>query len=267
MDKKAVENLLHLVQQGRVNVDEAVAKLAVLPYEDLGFAKPDYHRAIRQGFPEVILGEGKTAAQIVGIARKLRSQHALVVATRVDQIKAQEALAMIKEGESQATEMIEVEYLSQPRCLIFGKLPTPQSSSSSSPGDDKPQVSIITAGTADIAVAEEAALLLVASGVSVTCIYDVGVAGIKRLFDALELLRETRVTIVIAGMDGALASFVAGLIEKPVIAVPTSVGYGASFGGVAPILTMLNSCAAGLCVVNIDNGFGAAMAAVRMLKT
>ena len=265
MDKKALQNLLHLVQQGRVNVDEAVAKLAVLPYEDLGFAKPDYHRAIRQGFPEVIFGEGKTAAQIVGIACKLRSQHALVIATRVDQTKADEALAMMKEGESQATEKIEVEYLSQPRCLIFGKLPTPQSGPNTK--DGKPQVSIITAGTADITVAEEAALLLVASGVPVTCIYDVGVAGIKRLFDALELLRETRVTIVIAGMDGALASFVAGLIEKPVIAVPTSVGYGASFGGVAPLLTMLNSCAAGLCVVNIDNGFGAAMAAVRMLKT
>ena len=260
MDKKAVENLLNLVQQGRVNVDDAIAKLAVLPYEDLGFAKPDYHRAIRQGFPEVIFGEGKTAAQIVGIARKLRSQHALVVATRVDLAKAKEAISLVESEKSGTEKDFEIEYLDQPRCLIFGKLPNPQS-----PGG-KPQVSIITAGTADIAVAEEAALLLVASGISVTCIYDVGVAGIKRLFDALELLRETRVTIVIAGMDGALASFVAGLIEKPVIAVPTSVGYGASFGGVAPLLTMLNSCAAGLCVVNIDNGFGAAMAAVRMLK-
>ncbi|MBP9093411.1 nickel pincer cofactor biosynthesis protein LarB [bacterium] len=151
------------------------------------------------------------------------------------------------------------EYLPQPKALVFGQLPMPKK--------DAPSVSIVTAGTADIAVAEEVALFIVAAGYPVSCVYDVGVAGVHRLFDSLALLRKAHVTVVVAGMDGALASFVGGLLDKPVIAVPTSIGYGASFEGVAALLSMLNSCAAGLTVVNIDNGFGAAMAALRILAT
>jgi NCAIR mutase (PurE)-related protein len=248
VDKKALENLLLLVSQGKMSVEAAQEKLAILPYEDLGFAKPDYHRAIRQGFPEVIFGEAKSARQIIDIAKKLKSHHALIVATRVDEVKAK---LVLKEFEN-------AEYLSGCRCLLFGSLPV-------LPPGVPAEVSVITAGTADIPVAEEVALLLVAAGKPVSCIYDTGVAGIKRLFDSLEILRKTKVTVVIAGMDGALPSFVAGLIEKPVIAIPTSVGYGTSFNGVAPLLTMLNSCAPGLTVVNIDNGYGAAMACLRIL--
>lgn len=252
MDKSAVEKLLLDVKAGSLTVAQAMEKLAVLPYGDIEFARPDFHRALRQGFPEVIFCPGKTALQVFDIAVKLRSQHACVIATRADRVLAGQVLKMAAQKESFAAE-----YLEQPRALIFGSLPEVSA--------DKPSVAIITAGTSDIPVAEEAALLVVAAGYPVKCIYDVGVAGVKRLFDSLEVLRRSSVTIVIAGMDGALASFVGGLLEKPVIAVPTSIGYGSSEGGKAALLSMLNSCAAGMTVVNIDNGFGAAMAALRIL--
>jgi NCAIR mutase (PurE)-related protein len=333
MDRKSVEDLLRSVSQGGISVSDACERLAILPYQDLGFAKPDLHRGLRQGFPEVIFCPGKTPQQIVDIAIRLRASNSIVVATRVEEAQAKEVVRLYNraaaasqnsgaaihsfssatsqspsngsgqsssslstEGSSSVSEtssttsdaamanattsnaiassvasspvleksVVEIplndcEYLPQPRALVFGQLPMPKK--------DAPSVSIVTAGTADIAVAEEVALFIVAAGYPVSCVYDVGVAGVHRLFDSLALLRKAHVTVVVAGMDGALASFVGGLLEKPVIAVPTSIGYGASFEGVAALLSMLNSCAAGLTVVNIDNGFGAAMAALRILAT
>jgi len=252
MDKKAVEELLQNVASGSISPATAAEQLAVLPYSDLGFAKLDLHRALRLGSAEVIFCPGKTSAQVVQIARKLKAHHALVIATRADQIMADQVLLALKE------EMPQVQYLEGARALVFGTMPRAK--------NDGPSVSIITAGTADIPVAEETALMVVAAGYAVRCLYDVGVAGVHRLLDNLELLRTSDVTIVIAGMDGALASFVGGLLDRPIIAVPTSVGYGASFNGVAALLSMLSSCAPGVTVVNIDNGFGAAMAALRLLK-
>lgn len=333
MDRKSVEDLLRSVSQGGISVSDACERLAILPYQDLGFAKPDLHRGLRQGFPEVIFCPGKAPQQIVDIAIKLRASNSIVVATRVEEAQAKEVVRLYNraaaasqnsvaaihsfsastsqspsngsgqssssgatEGSSSVSEtssaasdaamanattsnaiassiassnviekstveipLNDCEYLPQPRALVFGQLPMPKK--------DAPSVSIVTAGTADIAVAEEVALFIVAAGYPVSCVYDVGVAGVHRLFDSLALLRKAHVTVVVAGMDGALASFVGGLLEKPVIAVPTSIGYGASFEGVAALLSMLNSCAAGLTVVNIDNGFGAAMAALRILAT
>jgi NCAIR mutase (PurE)-related protein len=311
MDRKSVEDLLRSVAQGSLSVAAASERLAVLPYQDLGFAKPDMHRSLRQGYPEVIFCPGKTASQIAQIASKLRSAHSVVIATRCEADVAEAAMAEFRlrqkgapragdngkpvaepanataadstletaldtalETAPQSLELEKsvhasaattaknaaeiCEYLAQPKAIIFGELPPTRKLA--------PSVSIITAGTSDIAVAEEVALIVVAAGYPVSCVYDVGVAGVQRLFDSLTLLREAQVTVVVAGMDGALASFVGGLLEKPVIAVPTSIGYGSSFGGVAALLSMLNSCAAGLTVVNIDNGFGAAMAALRILS-
>lgn len=252
MDKKAVEDLLENVASGATSVSAAAEQLAVLPYSDLGFAKLDMHRSLRQGFAEVVFCPGKTPAQVVQIVRKLQSQHELVIATRADKLMAQEVLQELQ------LEMPEAQYLEHAKALVFGQLPEAKVNG--------PSVAIVTAGTADIPVAEEAALMVVAAGYQVRCVYDVGVAGVHRLIDNLEHLRTSEVTIVIAGMDGALASFVGGLLDKPVIAVPTSVGYGASFGGIAALLSMLSSCAPGVTVVNIDNGFGAAMAALRLLR-
>lgn len=333
MDRKSVEDLLRSVSQGGISVSDACERLAILPYQDLGFAKPDLHRGLRQGFPEVIFCPGKAPQQIVDIAIKLRASNSIVIATRVEEAQAKEVVRLYNraaaasqnagaaihsfsavtnqspsngsgqsstivasEGSSTGSEassttsdaaianattsnaiassvssshvleksafeipLNDCEYLPQPKALVFGQLPMPKK--------DAPSVSIVTAGTADIAVAEEVALFIVAAGYPVSCVYDVGVAGVHRLFDSLALLRKAHVTVVVAGMDGALASFVGGLLDKPVIAVPTSIGYGASFEGVAALLSMLNSCAAGLTVVNIDNGFGAAMAALRILAT
>lgn len=307
MDRSAVESLLRSVAQGSLSVSAASERLAVLPYQDLGFAKPDTHRSLRQGHPEVIFCPGKTATQIAQIACKLRSAHSVVLATRceadvaeavmaefrarqspapaastVDRVKSESSSELNSEPTSEQnpeasteadfapgsqnslvdspapSKLAVCEYLPQPKAIIFGELPAVRKNA--------PSVSIITAGTSDIAVAEEVALIVVAAGYPVSCVYDVGVAGVQRLFDSLTLLREAQVTVVVAGMDGALASFVGGLLEKPVIAVPTSIGYGSSFGGVAAMLSMLNSCAAGLTMVNIDNGFGAAMAALRILS-
>ncbi|MBS2007745.1 MAG: nickel pincer cofactor biosynthesis protein LarB [Cyanobacteria bacterium SZAS TMP-1] len=254
MDKQAVEELLRQVASGARSPEEAAEALAVMPYSDLGFAKLDVHRSLRLGQAEVIFCPGKTATQVVQIARKLRAHHELILATRADAELAEEILAQTKEHMPGA----QVQYLEASRTVVFGQLPAAKT--------DGPSVAVVTAGTADIPVAEEVALIVVAAGYAVNCLYDVGVAGVHRLLGNLEPLRKADVTIVIAGMDGALASLVGGLLDKPVIAVPTSVGYGASFGGVAALLSMLSSCAPGVTVVNIDNGFGAAMAAVRLLK-
>jgi len=262
MERKSIEDLLTSVAQGQISITDACERLAVLPYQDLGFAKIDSHRALRQGYPEVIFCPGKTPEQIVEIARKLRALHPAVIATRAEPAQAASVLDLWRTDNNDVADLGDFgdcEYLEQPKSIVFGQLP-PQKKNA-------PSVAIITAGTADIGVAEEAALLIVAAGYPVSCVYDVGVAGVQRLFDNLALLRQSHVTIVVAGMDGALASVVGGLLEKPVIAVPTSIGYGSSFGGVAALLSMLNSCAAGLTVVNIDNGFGAAMAALRILAS
>lgn len=237
-----------MVSEGNIAPDEALSLLRDLPYEDLGFAKVDLHRTLRQGLPEVIFCPGKTPDQIAEIAARLRQHHDVILASRATPTQAREVL-----GRTQ-----DCVYHELGQMIVFGSLPAPDES--------LPGVNIVTAGTADLPVAEEAAIVLQAAGVPVTRISDVGVAGIHRLFAQLPQLQKAVTTIVIAGMDGALPSVVAGLVEGPVIAVPTSVGYGASFNGIAPLLSMLNSCAAGLTVVNIDNGFGAAMAAMRITR-
>ncbi len=249
MDKDTVVKLLNAIYEGKVNVGDAYAELQELPYKDLGFARLDTHRAIRQGMPEVIYCPGKTVEQIMAIACALREKHNLIVGTKA----APELAASIKK------QMPEVNYYPQGKILLWGEMPAASES--------KFAISIVTAGTADLPIAEEAALYLQASGVGVQRINDVGVAGLHRLLSELPQLRKSSACIVVAGMDGALPSVVAGLLATPVIAVPTSVGYGASFAGIAPLLTMLNSCAAGLTVVNIDNGFGAAVAALRIMHS
>jgi pyridinium-3,5-biscarboxylic acid mononucleotide synthase len=248
MDRDRIQTILNMVSTGEIDPAEAFAKLRSLPYEDIGIANVDLHRSLRQGMPEVIFCPGKTADQITHIAARLRENHKVVLASRATAEQAQAVLLKVGTGV----------YHVLGQMLVFGVMPEPSETAQS--------VAIVTAGTADLHVAEEAALVLQAGGVKIDRINDVGVAGIHRLLDRLDLLRAAATTIVIAGMDGALPSVVAGLLEHPVIAVPTSIGYGASFQGVAALLTMLNSCAAGLTVVNIDNGFGAAMAAIRVMR-
>ena len=246
MTRERVRSLLSRVADGTVSPDHALDDLAKDPFESLGFATIDHHRALRQGFPEVIYGEGKTADQIVAIAERIAERHGGFLATRLRD-EASTALA-------NRFHRVEVNALGRTAHL---------------PSDEPPPagrgtVMIMTAGTSDLPVAEEAAVTAAALGNTTARMTDVGVAGIHRLFARQDELFEASVVIVIAGMDGALASVVGGLVRAPVIAVPTSVGYGAAFGGIAPLLAMLNSCAAGVTVVNIDNGFGAAAAASRI---
>ncbi|HEY9723709.1 MAG TPA: nickel pincer cofactor biosynthesis protein LarB [Oscillatoriaceae cyanobacterium] len=239
--------LLAAVQAGSVSIEGALERLRGLPYEDLGFARVDHHRALRTGFPEVIYCPGKTTAQIVAIARALIARHDRVLATRCDADTAADVIA----------EVPEFVYHPLPRLLTVG-YPIAES--------PRGEVTIVAAGTADLAVAEEAAICAEMAGTCVTRIWDVGVAGLHRLLAQVGKLQNCDVVVVVAGMEGALASVVGGLTERPVIAVPTSVGYGASFGGVSALLTMLNSCATGVSVVNIDNGFGAGMIASRIAR-
>lgn len=214
-----------------------MGELRLLPYEDLGFAKVDHHRALRDWMPEVVLGEGKTPEQIIRIAQSLLGQSDRLLVTRVKPEAAKELLAAVPEA---------VHHESA-RCVTVER----------AVGLKHPGVAILCAGTADLPVAEEAAITAGMAGCAVERMYDVGVAGIHRLLDQVPLLHKQRALVVVAGMEGALPSVVAGLVNAPVIAVPTSIGYGASFNGLAPLLAMLNSCAAGVSVVNIDNGFGA----------
>jgi NCAIR mutase (PurE)-related protein len=208
-----------------------------LPYEDIGFAKVDHHRGLRDWVPEVILGEGKTPAQIVEIAGRLLERADRLLVTRL----APEAASAVLEAVPDAT------HHPTARCVTVERTAVPKT----------PGVAVLCAGTADLPVAEEAAITAEIAGNEVNRLYDVGVAGIHRLFDQLPAIRDARALVVVAGMEGALPSVVAGLVSSPIIAVPTSIGYGASFNGLAPLLAMLNSCAAGVAVVNIDNGFGA----------
>ncbi len=244
MHPSAIESLLRSVQTGSVSVANALEQLRTLPYEDLGFAKLDHHRALRHGSPEVILCEGKTEKQIVEIARGLLKRKNPVLATRADATIAR----ALKRVSRKAV------YHQAARVVVIQSTPNPLQ------GD----IVIVTAGTADIPVAEEARVTAVTMGSAVDVIFDVGVAGVHRLFDHVARLQRAHVVIVVAGMDGVLPSVVAGLVQTPLIAVPTSRGYGAHFGGLAPLLTMLNTCSGGIGVVNIDNGFGAGHLAHRI---
>lgn len=243
MDRARLHQLLTGVRDGTVDVEQALTALRTLPFEDIGFARVDHHRALRKGFPEVILGQGKTARQIAEIAQRLvaHGQHALI--TRLDGPKAQEVGALLPG----------LRYHPEGRLGALGDPPVPP--------EGQGTVLVVSAGTADLPVAEEAAVSAELMGNRVERLYDVGVAGLHRLLGSAEMLYAATVLVVVAGMEGALPSVVAGLVDKPVVAVPTSVGYGASFNGLAALLAMLNSCAAGVTVVNIDNGFGAAAAA------
>jgi pyridinium-3,5-biscarboxylic acid mononucleotide synthase len=246
MMRDHARDLLEQVASGRLAPDKALEALSFQPAESLPFATIDHHRALRQGFPEVIFGEGKTDDQIVAIAQRIVERGDGMLVTRTP-ISAAKALQSAFPG---------AEWNQLGRTVLVR--------SNAKRAAARGTVLIITAGTSDLPVAEEAAVTADAGGCGVARLTDVGVAGIHRLLTKKEELNEATVVIVVAGMDGALPSVVGGLVRVPVIAVPTSVGYGASFGGLAALLTMLNSCAAGVTVVNIDNGFGAAMAAVRI---
>jgi len=238
-------DLLEQVRSGDMPVDEALAKLRDLPYEDLGFARVDHHRALRRGFSEVVFCQGKTPEQVARITQALAARSPRVLATRC----TPEAAAALKEVLPHA------EYYPMGRCVIVASQPLPE------PPADAPLVLIVSAGTSDLPVAEEALLTAKVMGSRVELLCDVGVAGLHRILSARDKLQEARVLVVVAGMEGALPTVAGGLVNCPVIAVPTSIGYGASFGGIAALLGMLNSCVPGVVVVNIDNGFGAGYAA------
>lgn len=255
MNSQALQSLLEAVAKGNLNPDAALAKLKHLAFEpvtnpgETEFARIDHHRTLRTGFPEAIWGPGKTPEQIVQIIQVLRQHNRTVMATRIDPevyLQLEEQLPGL------------IYYRSARICATAIPPAEPEY-----PGT----IGILCAGTADLPVAEEAAVTAELSGFRVQRLWDVGVAGIHRLLANKEILTESDVLIVVAGMEGALPSVVAGLVEAPTIAVPTSIGYGASFNGLAPLLTMLNSCAVGVGVVNIDNGFGAAMLAAKILRS
>ena len=238
MNRKNTELLLRQVQSGALTIEDALVKLKSEPFEDLGFAKVDHHRALRQGAAEVVYGAGKTPEQIQEIAQRMLAQDVeTVLITRI----SAETADIIRQ-------QIPLQYFDMAKICIVGAMPQEPTEG---------HIVIATGGTSDIPVAEEAAVTAEALGNRVVRLYDVGVAGLHRLLSNLEPLMSARVIVAIAGMEGALASVIGGLVDCPVIAVPTSVGYGASFGGITALLSMLNSCASGVSVVNIDNGFGA----------
>jgi NCAIR mutase (PurE)-related protein len=237
MEEARLRDLLEAVRSGSSGVDEALERLRGLPYEDIGFAALDNHRALRTGFPEVVFGEGKTPRQVALIVERLVSSADRVLVTRAPHEAYREVKKLVPDALYDVTA----------RTITLDRLRSP----------GRPGVVVCCAGTADLPVAAEAVVTAEVMGCAVDRMYDVGVAGIHRLLDKMDRLRAANAIVVVAGMEGALPSVVAGLVAAPVIAVPTSVGYGASFGGLAPLLTMLNSCAAGVAVVNIDNGFGA----------
>jgi len=243
MDSEHLVKLLESVRQNRLSVAQAVARLRHMPFEDLGFAKIDHHRALRQGFPEVVMGQGKDAKDIAAIVRAMRRRSEKILVTRVDPQKMTR-LKRLRTGLRFHAAARAATWVGKP-LKITGK----------------GTILIVCAGTSDIPVAEEAAVTATIMGNRVERLFDVGVAGIHRVLDNRRRLDAASVLVVVAGMEGALPSVVAGLVDNPVIAVPTSIGYGASFHGLAALLGMLNSCAAGVTVVNIDNGFGAGFAA------
>jgi hypothetical protein len=245
MNRDGLAKLLMQVRAGELGVTQALARLRHFPSEDLGFARMDNHRAIRQGFPEVVFCEGKTVAQAAAIARRILERHGTLLATRA----SRQIFSAIRARAPRGV------YHPLSRSIVVKPLHPPEPIG---------RVLVLSAGTSDIPVAEEAAVTADILGSRVKTLYDVGVAGLHRILDNRAALDAAQVLVVVAGMDGVLPSVVGGLVDKPVIAVPTSVGYGASFQGLAALLTMLNSCAAGIAVVNIDNGFGAGVLAHRV---
>jgi NCAIR mutase (PurE)-related protein len=243
MTEKKIREILDLVASGTLSSDGALDRLKHLPFEDLGFARLDHHRSLRRGLPEVIFGEGKSADQIAEIAKRMAAIDVNLLITRLAPDKARLLKRKLRALDYRPDAQIGMIIREPPAARTHGT------------------VMVLSAGTSDIPVAEEAALCAETFGNAVERLYDVGVAGLHRLTANAESIQHASVLIVVAGMEGALPSVVAGLVDKPVIAVPTSVGYGASFGGIAALLGMLNSCASGVTVVNIDNGFGAAFAA------
>lgn len=245
MDADAIRRLLEEVASGSLPVPDAAARLSRLPYGDLGEAKVDHHRAVRCGFPEVVFGEGKTPSQVRSIAREILEHGDVLLVTRADLAHYEQVAQVAPDARFHAdARVISVDRRAEP------------------PSDG--HVLIATGGTSDQPVAEEAAVCAEVMGNRVSRLYDVGVAGVHRLLAHEELLREARVVVAVAGMEGALPSVLGGLVACPVIAVPTSIGYGAAFGGIAALLGMLTSCASGVAVMNIDNGFGAAALATRI---
>ena len=245
MNREELVKLLSQVQAGDLTPERAVEQLRHLPYEDLGFARMDNHRALRQGFPEVIFCEGKTVEQVTAIAERILARHGMLLATRASREM------------SEALKALEPRTLYHPLSRAIVVKPN-------QPSEPIGRIMVLSAGTSDIPVAEEAAVTAEVLGSRVETVYDCGVAGLHRILDQRAALEAAQVLVVVAGMDGVLPSVVGGLVAKPVIAVPTSVGYGASFQGLAALLTMLNSCASGIAVVNIDNGFGAGVLAHRI---
>jgi NCAIR mutase (PurE)-related protein len=247
MDPKQLYALLSDVAAGTKTVEDALENLRDLPYEDLGFARLDHHRTLRTGVPEVIFGQGKTPSQVAAIVERFVARSGRAFATRV----SPEAVALVREQFPGA------QVFEAARILTVGDFPKPV---------DGPFVAVASAGTSDMPVAEEAAVTIEIMGTRVVRVYDVGVAGLHRVLDRLDILRQAEAIVAVAGMEGALATVVGGLVACPVIAVPTSVGYGVSFGGLSALLTMLNSCVPGVAVVNIDNGFGAGVLAHMIAK-
>jgi NCAIR mutase (PurE)-related protein len=242
MTAKELEKLLIDIRNGKISTEAALEKLKTFPYTDLGYARIDHHREVRTGYPEIIYCSGKTIQQVTGIFRVMAEKENSVIGTRA----SMEMFEAVKNIVPAAV------YFSEAKIISIQK---------KKPDIADGSIAVITAGTSDIPVAEEAAVTAELLGNKIVRIYDAGVAGIHRLVDKLPEIRQCTVIIVIAGMEGALASVVGGLVDKPVIAVPTSVGYGASFEGISALLAMLTSCSAGITVVNIDNGFGAGFSA------
>ena len=247
MERKRLRELLSSLESGEAGVEEVLANLKHLPYEDMGFAKPDHHRAMRRGFPEAVFCAGKTDEQALEIADRILSMQGSAILTKVEKRLAAKLKRRFKG---------KVEHVPVAKLVFLGKRPERLSG----------RVAIMTAGTSDIPVAEEAAAICERYGVKVERIFDVGVAGVHRLIPSLKVINGSDVVIVIAGMEGALPSVVAGMTDKPVVAVPTSIGYGASFEGVTALLAMLCSCSPGIAIVNIDNGFGAGVFALSVIR-
>jgi NCAIR mutase (PurE)-related protein len=239
MDKNILLKLLESVAAGRIPAEDAAQKLEHMAYEDITYAHIDHHRSLRKGFPEVIFGEGKTADQIAGIMEKMINQENIILVTRIDQKKADQVLSRFPKAV----------YHADARMLVLELHPVSI--------QGRGPILIISAGTSDIPVAREAYLTASAMGNAVETLFDVGVAGIHRLLNHQPVIDQAAVLIVVAGMEGALPSVVAGMVDRPVIAVPTSVGYGVNLGGLTALFAMLNSCSSNVAVVNIDNGFGA----------
>ena len=245
MTPERIRELLSEVARGERSVEQALGELRELPYADLGFAKLDLHRELRHGHPEVVYAAGKREDDLRAICERLLAAHGRLLVTRIEEPLAARLVAAFPGAR----------YAERGRVVTIG----------ASPGLTHAPIAVLSAGTSDLAVAEEAAECLAFFGHPVTRLVDVGIAGVHRLFAQLEAIRRAPVVVAVAGMDGALPTLVAGLVAAPVVAVPTSVGYGAAFGGLAPLLTMLNACAAGVAVVNIDNGYGAAALASRIV--